>query len=416
MSGEFDFTKEYGLVLEGGGAKGAYQIGVWKALREYGVKIKGISGVSVGALNGALICMGEYERAEQLWSNITYSQIMDVEDIKMDKLVTRNLKELSIGDLTHKTSKFLLDRGFDINPLKQLIEESIDEDKIQQSDIEFVIGTFSITDLKELVVTAKEVDIEYLKDYLLASAYFPAFKNEKLHGVKYIDGGVVNNVPIDMLINRGYKDIIVLRIYGIGLEKKIKVPDNVNIIEIAPRVNLGGILEFNQSKSARNMKIGYYDGLRVLKRLLGKIYYIENSNNPEEYYVNQFIKVNESVKMALLEYFKYDFTDTQTYIRQFIIDVCPSIALELKLEKTWTYKELYISMLELCAKNLRMIKYKLYSENELLIQIQDRYEKETIKETIKETEKEINKEIDKEINRGIFVELILKAITIVSTS
>lgn len=53
-----DCSKEYGLVLEGGGAKGAYQIGVWKALMEYGIKIKAIAGVSVGALNGALFLHG----------------------------------------------------------------------------------------------------------------------------------------------------------------------------------------------------------------------------------------------------------------------------------------------------------------------------------------------------------------------
>lgn len=59
MEARIDLTKEYGLVLEGGGAKGAYQIGAWKALKEAGVKIKGIAGTSVGALNGALICMGD---------------------------------------------------------------------------------------------------------------------------------------------------------------------------------------------------------------------------------------------------------------------------------------------------------------------------------------------------------------------
>lgn len=52
-----DLTKEYGLVLDGGGARGAYQIGAWKALREAGVKIEAVAGTSVGALNGALICM-----------------------------------------------------------------------------------------------------------------------------------------------------------------------------------------------------------------------------------------------------------------------------------------------------------------------------------------------------------------------
>ena len=59
MEPVIDLEKEYGVVLEGGGAKGAYQIGAWRALWEAGVKIRGISGTSVGALNGALMCMGD---------------------------------------------------------------------------------------------------------------------------------------------------------------------------------------------------------------------------------------------------------------------------------------------------------------------------------------------------------------------
>ena len=60
-----DLSKEYGLVLDGGGARGAYQIGAWKALKEAGVRINAVAGTSVGALNGALICMDDPEKAEQ---------------------------------------------------------------------------------------------------------------------------------------------------------------------------------------------------------------------------------------------------------------------------------------------------------------------------------------------------------------
>ena len=65
MKLRIDLEKEYGIVLEGGGARGAYQIGVWKALREAGMKIKGVAGTSVGALNGALICMDDLGKAEE---------------------------------------------------------------------------------------------------------------------------------------------------------------------------------------------------------------------------------------------------------------------------------------------------------------------------------------------------------------
>ena len=86
MKAVIDLTKEYGLVLEGGGAKGAYQIGAWKALKEAGVELKGIAGTSVGALNGALICMGDLEKAERLWENISYSKIMSVDDGVMGEI------------------------------------------------------------------------------------------------------------------------------------------------------------------------------------------------------------------------------------------------------------------------------------------------------------------------------------------
>lgn len=58
-----DLTKEYGLVLDGGGARGAYQIGAWTALEEAGVNVCAVAGTSVGALNGALICMDSVENA-----------------------------------------------------------------------------------------------------------------------------------------------------------------------------------------------------------------------------------------------------------------------------------------------------------------------------------------------------------------
>ncbi len=376
MDNTFDFNKEYGVVLEGGGAKGAYQIGVWKAFLECGLKIKGVSGVSVGALNGALICMNNYEESENLWKSLTYSSIMKVNDVQMDKLMKRNLKELDLKELKKDTTRILADRGIDVTPLKELIENWVDEDKIRNSHIEFVFGTFLVSKLKEIEITAKEAENSSLKNYLLASASLPAFRNEKLHGMKYLDGGMFNNVPVDMLIDRGYKDIIIIRIYGIGLEKPVKIPKDVNIIEIAPRINLGGILEFNPDKIKRNIEVGYYDGMRCLRSLKGKIYYIDAKLTEEEC-IDKLIHVNEAVKMALLEYYKMDYAVSCVNTRRFLESVCPSLAGSLKLNtlnKDWTYRDLYITLLELCAKSLRIPKYRIYTEQELVTLIIERYQ------------------------------------------
>ena len=63
-----------GIVFEGGGGKGAFQIGVWNALRELNLEqyITTISGTSVGALNAALLFQGNYANAERIWNSIRY--------------------------------------------------------------------------------------------------------------------------------------------------------------------------------------------------------------------------------------------------------------------------------------------------------------------------------------------------------
>lgn len=372
MGNQFDYEKEYGLVLEGGGAKGAYQIGVWKALLEHGVKIKGVSGVSVGALNGALMCMGDYEQAKDLWSNLDYSSIMNIDSNQVDKLLSHHIKDLKFSELRKDVVHILKDKGIDIKPLKELIDKWVDEDKIRKSDIEFIFGTFLVSKLKEVEISTKQPEDENLKDFLLASASLPAFRNERLNGQKYLDGGIFNNVPIDMLINRGYKDIIVIRIYGLGLEKPIKIPKDVNLIEIAPRINLGGILEFDPAKIRRNINVGYYDGLRCLRSLQGRIYYIDSSLTEEECLI-KLIHTNEAVKMALLEYYKQDFSVEALYTRKFIEVICPNLASSLNMKKEWSYKELYLSLMELCAKSLKITKYRIYSDIELKASIAIKY-------------------------------------------
>lgn len=374
-----DCSKEYGLVLEGGGAKGAYQIGVWKALMEYGIKIKAIAGVSVGALNGALFCMGDIDRAESIWQNISYSRIMSVDDTEMDKLIQRKFKAINIQTVTKESKKILIKGGLDITPLKQLMEENVDENKIRKSDIDFLIGTFNISKMKEEVIAVKDIQEGYIKDYLIASASFPLFKNEKIMGKTYLDGGIANNVPIDMLINRGYKNIIVVRIYGIGVEKRVKIPDDVNVTYIAPRFNLCNVLEFSKKKAVRNIMIGYYDAIRILKPLAGKDYYIDGAGEERDY-LNKLLNISEEQFKELSLNEKGWDNHTGSYLRKYVEDIYPQLAIQLKLGKSWSYRNLYYAILEYSAKKLGMKRYRIYKDTELCRllteRLQDKYKRE----------------------------------------
>jgi NTE family protein len=375
----FDLKKEYGIVLEGGGAKGAYQIGVWKALMEFGVKIKAVAGVSVGALNGALMCMGDYEKAVNIWENISYSRIMNVDDDEMDKLIGGRFKEINIQAVTKQSKKFLVGGGFDITPLRQLLDENVDEQKIKESEIEFIMGTFNVGKMKEEEISAKDAEEGYLKDYLMASSSFPLFKNEKLLGKTYLDGGIANNVPIDMLIKRGYKDIIVVRIFGIGVEKKVKIPEDVNVIYIEPKCHLCNVLEFNKKKAVRNISLGYYDAIRILKPLTGNEYYIE-SERTEKDYLDSLLSLKEEQMREMILPEKATGNYNGSIFRKYVEEIYPQMAALFKLGKNWKYCELYYAILEYCAKKVRMKKYRVYTEEEfcqtLRTRLLDKYKDE----------------------------------------
>ena len=155
MKPVIDLEKEYGLVLEGGGAKGAYQIGAWRALKEAGVKIKGVAGTSVGALNGALICMDDYENAKKVWENITYSKIMSVKDEQMQKLFREKKADIT---MLKDAFNLMKEGGIDVTPLRELIAECIDEEKILNSPIDLYVLTFDVDEWKELDIDLTECE------------------------------------------------------------------------------------------------------------------------------------------------------------------------------------------------------------------------------------------------------------------
>ena len=372
MKMQLDLSKEYGLVLEGGGAIGAYQVGAWKALWESGVKIKGMAGTSVGALNGALICMDDFDKARQIWETISYSRVMDVDDQLMDQLMSFRLKSLpvvSLSEVIAGAKRILKDRGFDIAPLRSLIEEVVDEDSIRSSSRELYVVTYSLSDRQPLVVNVKEAPEGEIADMLMASAYLIGFRREKLGGKYYMDGGGINNVPADVLIEKGYKDIIILRIYGYGVdtERKLEVPEDVSLYHVAPRQELGGMLEFDRKRARRNMLLGYFDAQRMLYGLAGRSYYLDASEKEAYYFDKMMTEIH-----LLLTWLKPERADkgdleaVQGGYRIYTEKVMPALAKELKLKPGWDYKDLYLSLLEALAKQFRISRFKIYTVEELL--------------------------------------------------
>lgn len=183
---------------------------------------------------------------------------------------------------------------------------------------------------------------------LLASAYLPAFRLEKLGGKYYADGGVQDVVPIHALVENGCKDIIALRIFGFGIEKRFRIPDDVHVTTIGPTVDLGNILNFDAEQSRQNMRLGYFDAQRVLYGLYGSSYYIDRTMS------------EDAARQQLLEYLGPD----EGSLRTFHEKTLPQIAKALKCDGD--YYDLLIAVLEHDAKELGIESERIMTDMELL--------------------------------------------------
>lgn len=290
-----------GLALEGGGAKGAYQIGSYVALKKHIKKIDMIVGTSIGALNAALLVQGDVKKAIDIWTNV------DASVFGIDSNILKELKkEFSLKNIKAglKEIKIVLNnKGIDITGLKKLIDENINEDKIRNSSAKFGLVTIRLSDLKPLELTIDQIPKGKLKEYLLASCYLPVFKNEKIIDDKfYLDGGFYNNLPISILENNGCNKIYAIRLKSIGRIKKYQS----EIVEIKPNKSTGPAILFDQEDVQNNIKMGYFDTLKKLNKVLGKIYYFKKK---KFYFVNTNVVDEKTLNVIKLKFNSNDYKE-----------------------------------------------------------------------------------------------------------
>ena len=352
----------YGLVLEGGGAKGAYHIGAYKAIMEEGIEINGIAGTSVGALNGAILAQGDYERAYDFWYNMSYSKVINATDEEIEKLKAGKFSKEDLGLLKEKVKGIISDGGLDITPLRNLVIEEVDEEKIRNSGKDFGIVTVSLSDLKPVEIYIEDIPDGELAEFLLASAYFPAFKREKIGGKRYVDGGIYNNLPVNLLIDKGYKDLILIRTHGIGYIRKVDL-GSLNAIIISPNEELCRTLDFEADSARYNLKLGYYDGKKALNNLKGFNYYIEATKS-DDYFIDYLWNLEEEKIIKLKKIFKID-EDIPNKKAMFEL-INPKLSSLLEVEKHKNYDEIFYSLVEKLAKAYEIERFQIHNYDELV--------------------------------------------------
>lgn len=350
-----------GLVLEGGGTKGSYQIGVYEALLDEGIEIDGIAGTSIGALNGALLLQGDYMKAKYLWENLDFSMVVKADESEIKRLENLKVGLKDMSFLGIKIKDIIKDRGFDITPLKEMLNEYIDEEKIRNSGKDLGIVTVNVSNMESVEIFIEEIPEGDLKKYLLASSYLPIFKSEKMDGSFYLDGAFHDNLPFSMLKGKGYNKFILVRIFGTGLVKKIDMPEEDYII-IQPSEDLGSFFEFDPVRSRYNMKLGYYDALKQLRDLKGDKYYLE-SIYEEDYYFYFFADISYEDVMQIGKILNIY---NKNKNRLLFEEIIPKLALYLDLGNSYNYEDVFIKILEIRAENLKIERFQIYELEEFI--------------------------------------------------
>ena len=275
------------ICLSGGGAKGAYQIGVFLALKRLGIKYDIVTGTSVGALNGVLFVQNDLLKGIKLWRNMNFDIVFN-----NDILKEFNNLEKPKDIIKMYASNSIKNGGLDTENLEKISHKLLNPKKFFNSNIDFSISTYNLTKLKPEKINKKDMNENNILDYILASSScYPAIKKRKINNDEYIDGGILDNLPINSALDMGATEIIAIDLKAPGIKEPVK-NKNINIITIEPKNNIGNFLNFNKYNARRAIKFGYFDTLKAYNKLDGNYYTFKKNHliKNDMKYANKVIK------------------------------------------------------------------------------------------------------------------------------
>lgn len=247
-----------GLILEGGGVKGAYQVGAMKALDDLGVSYDGVAGTSIGAINGALYLDGGIKKMLDVWKKIKTNTIYELTDEEIEALKGLNVTPAILRVLKEKRFKTIKMLAASYQKSQCFFEDLVSEQNIRESGKDYGLVTFDISNMQPFEQMLDGIEDGKLVDFIIASATFPIFPPKIIDGKKYIDGGVYDNMPINLLARNGYEKILVIRTNVESKPPKRKIEKNgLDLFYISPKEDLGLAMAFSANRVHTFMTNGY---------------------------------------------------------------------------------------------------------------------------------------------------------------
>jgi predicted acylesterase/phospholipase RssA len=250
-----------GIALGGGGSLGAYEMGVWTALRELKIEPEVITGTSIGALIGAMMATDKYAKAISLWRDLRADKIMK-DGMNLDWDTIRQTFRKDRKRIFAMTGNYIRNRGLDISPLIEMIKSNLSPEEIKMAKPRFGVVAVSLPFFKQCNVELRRVPQDEVYDWLLASsAVWPLFPVRTIKKKFYVDGGYRDAIPIKFAFDLGATVVIAVNLfYGVSWHPILNRRDTV--VNIEPSWPLGVMFNFHQDVIDRNRALGYNDTMK----------------------------------------------------------------------------------------------------------------------------------------------------------
>lgn len=260
-----------GIAFSGGGLRGTYQVGCYKAFLDCHIKINGFVGTSIGSFNAAMCASNRFEELFAFWYNDDTGSILG---FSKDFITKTNNNEYDLKYLTElldNIKDIVQNKGISTKNIRKKLEEFEIDKYLYKSKKDFGLVTVRFNDFKPRYMFKNDIPKDKLNDYIIASCFLPIFKFEKLiDNNYYLDGGFHDYIPANALLEKDYDKVYVIDLEAIGIRRPYI--DKRKIQVIRPSRKLGSILDFKKEDIRNNMKLGYFDTMRILKDFDGKKY------------------------------------------------------------------------------------------------------------------------------------------------
>jgi NTE family protein len=203
----------------------------------------------------------------EMWMNLEMNQCLafsQQRDLKSNDL-------LSLKNANFLAKELFSQRRLNSQPFRDLLNRYVFEANVRASKVRYGLMTTQVPDFRGKRFWIDQIPEGQLVEYIMASSRLPILEPVVIDGQNFMDGGLVENVPVSMLRREGFR-----RIITIDLENKPaarnQLDDNTQMIFIHDRQELGGFLDITSAVLQRNLQLGYLDTMKAMGRLNGEYY------------------------------------------------------------------------------------------------------------------------------------------------